>query len=207
MGRKLLMIARPDKRLVFSIVICVLIFGWLFLLQKNASTNSFTLGSGKLIRLHVLANSDSSSDQLLKLKVRDAVISHLKTRLNKAETIESAQQVIKESEKTIQHIAQDVIYTSGYKYPVDVAFGLHYFPVKSYGDLVLPAGQYEAVRILIGKAEGSNWWCVLFPPLCFVDITHATAVRPVQDNIQTDYSKQNIKFKWKIAEFWNRTKD
>lgn len=199
-------------RLVWLIGLCTFVVsGWFLLLlhQGNKQNLPVTLGQEKLIRLHVLANSDSQEDQRLKLEVRDAVIQYLAPYLEHAESVESARQIVLEHQAKLVEVAEGIIAKNGAKYPVSVQMGIFDFPIKSYGDLVLPAGKYEAVRILIGKAEGKNWWCVLFPPLCFIDVTNATAVPAIStsENQTDNQQPANIKFRWKIAELFSSEKN
>ena len=123
----------------------------------------------KLIRFHVIANSDSEDDQELKLKVRDAVIAYLEPKLEKSSSIEESEEIIKGEYKNLEKISKNIIDENGYTY--NVAIGLKYsnFPAKQYSSVVLPAGEYKALKIVIGEGKGKNWWCVMFPPLCFVD--------------------------------------
>lgn len=123
----------------------------------------------EIIRFHVIAHSDSIADQRLKLAVRDVIVQEMKARFAAAETKEQAVAITKAGLKDIQSIAQREINRQGYHYPVTVAYGDYPFPQKSYQDLTLPAGNYQAVRVTIGDGRGENWWCVLFPPLCFLD--------------------------------------
>ena len=123
----------------------------------------------KLIRFHVLANSDSEEDQQLKLKVRDAVIDYLQPKLRDSKSINESERIILEEEGNLINICRDVIEKNGYNYDVHIDLGYSKFPNKQYSSVVLPAGEYKALRILIGKGQGKNWWCVMFPPLCFVD--------------------------------------
>lgn len=123
----------------------------------------------KLIRFHVLANSDSEEDQQLKLKVRDAVIDYLQPKLRDSKSINESERIILEEEGNLINICRDVIEKNGYNYDVHIDLGYSKFPTKQYSSVVLPAGEYKALRILIGKGQGKNWWCVMFPPLCFVD--------------------------------------
>ena len=123
----------------------------------------------KLIRFHVLANSDSEEDQQLKLKVRDAVIDYLQPKLRNSKSINESEKIIINEEDNLINICEDVIQANGYDYGVDIELGYSNFPTKQYSSVVLPAGEYKALRILIGKGQGKNWWCVMFPPLCFVD--------------------------------------
>jgi stage II sporulation protein R len=131
--------------------------------------------SSKLIRLHVIANSDSPEDQALKLRVRDRIIEALNMQLQGIDDIEESREFIKTHLGFIEDIARKEIEKSGKDYTVKAVFGKFPFPVKSYGYITLPAGEYEALRVILGKGRGANWWCVLFPPLCFVDITHGVA--------------------------------
>jgi stage II sporulation protein R len=127
--------------------------------------------AGKLIRFHVIANSDDKVDQELKLKVRDAVLEYVSPKLINSKSIEESRVIINSEDKNIKKVAQMVINKNGFKYSADTTLSEEYFPVKTYGNITLPQGEYEAYRILIGSGRGQNWWCVMFPPLCFVDIT------------------------------------
>ncbi|GIM29653.1 stage II sporulation protein R [Clostridium polyendosporum] len=124
----------------------------------------------KLIRFHVIANSDSNEDQNLKLKVRDKVLEYISPKLKDSQNIEQSRKIIKENDDKIRIIAEDIIKKNGYNYEVKTTLGFENFPVKMYGNITLPQGNYEAYRIIIGGGKGQNWWCVMFPPLCFVDI-------------------------------------
>ena len=122
----------------------------------------------KVVRLHVLANSDSEEDQALKLKVRDAVIEYMADQKD-LKTVDETREYLKENKKRLQRIAEGVIAAQGYDYPAAVELGVRYIPQKTYGDITFPAGNYEALNITIGSGQGENWWCVLFPPLCLLD--------------------------------------
>ena len=123
----------------------------------------------KLIRFHVIANSDSDEDQNLKLKVRDAVIDYLQPKLELSNSVEESESIIKSEYKELENISKNIILENGYKYDVSVGIDYSTFPTKQYSNVVLPAGEYKALRIIIGEGKGKNWWCVMFPPLCFVD--------------------------------------
>jgi len=124
-----------------------------------------------LIRFHVLANSDNEEDQNLKLKVKDEVISYLYSYLKDSKSLEESRKVLMEQEDYVKEIANKVIKENGFNYSVKTELGYENFPEKSYGNIVLPQGEYEAFRIIIGNGKGHNWWCVMFPPLCFIDVT------------------------------------
>ncbi|QJW48658.1 stage II sporulation protein R [bacterium BFN5] len=192
-----------------SILFALVLLGWTFLFEQIKQNAPVSFEQEGLIRFHVLANSDKPEDQQLKLKVRDAVIAYLAPQLEHLTDPEDARQVVVENEGKLIDIAQHVIVENGANYPVSIEFGVFDFPVKSYGNFVLPAGKYEAVRILIGNAEGKNWWCVLFPPLCFIDITNAAAVPTDNVNVisESENVNKNIEIKWKVAEVWDLIND
>lgn len=123
----------------------------------------------KLIRFHVIANSDSDEDQNLKLKVRDAIINYLQPKLLESESIEESESIIKKEYDELEKISKSIISENRYDYDVKVGIDYSEFPTKQYSNVVLPAGEYKALRIIIGEGKGKNWWCVMFPPLCFVD--------------------------------------
>lgn len=125
----------------------------------------------KLIRFHVIANSDSAEDQALKLKVRDKVLEYITPKLKNSKSIDESRKILKDNDEAIRKIAESVISKNRYKYGVKTELSYEKFPVKTYGNITLPQGEYEAYRIIIGSGSGQNWWCVMFPPLCFIDIT------------------------------------
>ncbi|WP_312200183.1 stage II sporulation protein R [Anaerospora hongkongensis] len=182
---------------------CFIIAGWGTLIWQARQSAAVSIPNGDLIRLHVLANSDKPQDQQLKLKVRDAVIAYLAPYLGKAESTEEARSVIHSRKAEIIAAAQAVVKENGAAYSVDLQEGMFDFPVKAYGDLVLPAGKYEAVRILLGDAQGKNWWCVLFPPLCFIDAANATAVPGVKMENDKKADAGKVELRWKFIEWLN----
>lgn len=127
----------------------------------------------KMIRFHVRANSNSTVDQELKLYVKDAVINFVKPLLAYSEDIEETKEILNLHMDEIRQTAANIIAWQGYEYDVNVYFTKEQFPIKQYGDMTFPAGEYEALRIDIGEARGDNWWCVMYPPLCFIDATNA----------------------------------
>ncbi|MDO4540602.1 MAG: stage II sporulation protein R [Syntrophomonadaceae bacterium] len=122
----------------------------------------------KVLRLHVQANSDSVRDQALKLEVRDAVVEYMREELASAEDLREAEALARAHRDEITACAVRTLAENGCHEPVAVYIGGDNFPEKAYGDLVLPAGRYQAVRVVIGSGQGQNWWCVLFPPLCLL---------------------------------------
>lgn len=144
------------------LIICFVFCGTFALAEGNKPLNR------EVLRLHVIANSDSSSDQALKLQVKDQVIKAMKAEFSALESADEARDHAIMRMPLIKAEAEKTIREQGYDYPVQVYVGEYDFPVKSYGNIIFPAGRYPAVRIVIGQGAGKNWWCVLFPPLCMV---------------------------------------
>lgn len=155
--------------------------------------------ASELIRFHVIANSDSFADQTLKLHVRDVVVADMKKRFSAANSRQEAEKIVTTNMAEIKRIAQEQVYREGKEYPVEVVLGDFYFPTKSYGSLTLPAGDYHAVRIVIGEGKGKNWWCVLFPPLCFVDSVQTLEKNEAAQGLKV-FEKDNVEFRLKCVD-------
>ena len=119
-----------------------------------------------VLRLHVLANSDSSEDQALKLEVRDRILEETATLFKDCKTKDEAREAVESNLDKIREIAEQTVREAGYDYSVSVSLGEEEYPTKNYEECCFPAGEYLSLRVMIGEAEGENWWCVLFPPLC-----------------------------------------
>ena len=174
------------KRLKIGRIFVILILLSLFILISaisyvDAVSNNI---ADSVFRLHVIANSDSKEDQELKLKVRDELLSYMNIISKDSTSKQEAMQIANEHKEEFTQIAEKVIKENGYNYTVNVQIGKADFPTKYYGDITLPAGTYDALKVQIGEAKGQNWWCVMFPPLCFVDVS--TGIVP-------DNSKQELK--------------
>lgn len=162
-----------------KMIICILsVIGLVFLagcdaknIEGEGITYNYNDVKDKLIRFHVLANSDSKEDQELKMKVKNEVIKYMEPLLKKSENLDMTRELLNENKEKIMGIAKEVIKKEGYDYSVKIEFKRENFPEKVYGNIILPQGEYEAFRILIGEHKGENWWCVMFPPLCFTDVT------------------------------------
>ena len=168
-----------------------------------------------LIRFHVLANSNSKEDQELKLKVRDAVLAAYQEDFQSLNTVEDARKYLHRYMSAIQETAQNVIRQEGYAYEAEVSLTTDAFPTKKYGNIVLPAGYYQALRIEIGNGGGHNWWCVMFPPICYTmeeetlpeDMENAleeTLDAETNGLIHYEEADTEIRFRFKIVELWNR---
>lgn len=173
--------------------------------------------SSKLIRFHVIANSDSVEDQNLKLKVKDEVIKFMAPILKNSNSVEQSREILKKNDLKIKEISAKIIKENGYDYKVNTSLSKENFPVKTYGNITLPEGKYEAYRILIGDAKGKNWWCVMFPPLCFVDVTKgevadketSAEMKKVLNDDEFNYvdnENNKVEFKFKIVEIFNNLK-
>ena len=162
-----------------------------------------------IIRFHVRANSDSDSDQQLKLK--NEVTALLQPMLTNSDSVEQSRNIIAQHMQDIKDTALDTIHNEGYSYDVNVYFEKSYFPMKSYADVTFPPGEYEAFRIDIGDADGRNWWCVLYPPLCFVDAVYGELPKESKEqlkNVLTDdeynaITKVRYKYRFKYLTFLN----
>ena len=205
-----------------NFILIILIFIYIFLLSINY-TQAVSLNlSDSVFRLHIIANSDSSDDQNLKLKVRDNIIDYMNTLTENTSNKDEVISIASNHLNTFKEIALNTIKDNGYNYNVNIEIGNFYFPTKSYSNISFPAGNYDALKIEIGKAIGQNWWCVLFPPLCFVNST--TGIVPedskniLKENMDSESYKlinegnnnetntSDIKIKFKIIEFFNNLK-
>lgn len=147
----------------------------------------------KIIRLHVVANSDSPEDQQLKLQVRDKVIGRMSGRFEGLKDIAEVKGVIEGSLGEIETIARETIEENGKLYNVNAAFARTDFPTKTYGNLTLPAGTYQALNIVIGEGKGKNWWCVMFPPLCFIDIAHGVVPEKTMNELKESLTDEEYR--------------
>ncbi|ONI45844.1 stage II sporulation protein R [Candidatus Epulonipiscioides gigas] len=162
-----------------SVVLCLL-FALFWLNIKAFAKHTNLLLKEEVIRFHILANSDTTEDQLIKEHVRDAVIGHMEPILSKASSVEESRELLNENMNLMKEISEDVIKLWGKDYAINIELADTPFPTKKYDNVVFPTGIYEACRILIGEANGQNWWCVMYPPLCYLDV--ATGVVPLKEN-------------------------
>jgi stage II sporulation protein R len=148
----------------------------LYIPKNEVTANDEIVIPSDAIRLRILANSDKEEDQVLKRKVRDAVNKEITTWVSGLTSKEEAKKLLQSKLPEIQQIAEKVAEQENENQKVKVNFGKVDFPTKLYGEFLYPAGEYEAILITLGKGEGANWWCVLFPPLCFLDFSNGVAV-------------------------------
>ena len=201
------------KRFFYIISLFILFLGFIFISAKSYANNVLDDLADNFFRLHILANSDSDEDQNLKLKVRDNIIKYMDTLSYDGLTKEDAINLTCSNLNNFKQIAEKTINDEGYNYSVNLKIGNFYFPTKEYGNVSLPAGYYDALKIEIGNAEGKNWWCSLFPPLCFVDISAGVIDEESEEFLKENLSEdefaiitdpsENVKFKFKIIEMLN----
>lgn len=195
---------RWELALLLALGLCLL--GGLWLEEEQAGL------ADSLVRLHVLANSDSEEDQALKLKVRDGVLEQAGQLLEQTDTLEQARQVLADNLTLLEQTGQAVVDREGYDYPVSVSLERTWFPTKEYEDFALPAGTYQALRVVIGQGEGQNWWCVVFPPLCLGSATESAAELALESGVSDQQvalmtgSSQGYVIKFKALELWDGLK-
>lgn len=160
-----------------------------------------------VLRLHILANSDSKEDQTLKIKVRDKILSMSDTLFYSGnDGILQAEKSVADNIKHIEEIAQEFICEQGYNYNVKCELVNMYFNTREYDTFTMPAGNYDALRITIGKGEGKNWWCVLYPPLCLSASIKSKNIDALFNKKQADLlkGKQKYKYKFALVELYNK---
>lgn len=173
-------------------------------LQKGIASN--------IIRFHVRAESDSKEDQWLKLQVKEAVLAYISPVLSKSQSVDESRQLLYNESENIRNVAAATLRSLGDESDVNVYFENCYFPMKTYGDMTFPPGEYEAFRVDIGEAQGKNWWCVLYPPLCFVDAVYGEVPEESKEELkgvltEEEYSMvsgENAKFRFKYLKIFNR---
>ncbi len=144
---------------------CLLITAFAILFPASALSDGKAIRDG-VIRLHILANSDSPEDQALKLTVRDQILDSVAELTDGCDNRDEAEQKVKAGLDHLEAIGEEIVQAEGYDYPVTVTLTEEYYPTREYEDFRLPAGRYLSLRIIIGEGQGHNWWCVVFPPVC-----------------------------------------
>ncbi len=140
--------------------------------------------ASEVVRFHVIGNSDSKTDQELKLKIKDKITKELKPLLENVNSVEEARIILSDNLTYMEELSKELISANGFNYSAKASLKYDYFPLKVYGDIALPPGNYEAVRIELGSAKGQNWWCLMFPPLCFVDSTYSVVPDSSKEQLQ-----------------------
>ncbi len=191
--------------ILFALFFTITVYSYATNISEGLAENIF--------RLHILANSDSEEDQALKLKVRDAILAYMETLTIETSDKQAVIELSNEHIEDFKQIAEHVIQENGYEYSVNIEIGNFYFPTKYYGNISLPAGNYDALKIEIGEAQGQNWWCSLFPPLCFVSVSSGVIDEKGEEYLRENLSdeefaivsedSETVEFKFKIIELIN----
>lgn len=195
-------------------LIVLILFSFFIFISAASYVNAVSEDIAQSVfRLHVIANSDSKEDQDLKYKVRDKVLEYMNEISKNCSSKEEVILLAEEHKEEFKKVAENAIKQNGYDYEVNIKIGNFDFPTKTYGDISLPAGEYDALRIEIGEAKGQNWWCVMFPPLCFVDVTSGVVpdeskevmkenLNDEEYNLISDKESSDIQFKFSLIEFF-----
>ncbi len=188
--------------LVLIVVLCGAVFTRVMQVKANAVQEKL---SGEVFRFHVIANSDSEEDQELKMKVKEAVVAYLRETLSGAENAAEAKAWAIRHKEELVRVSEEVLRAEGCSDKVTAEVVRCEFPDKTYGDITFPAGWYDALRIRIGKAQGHNWWCVLYPNLCFMDSVHAVVPKEGKEELRSVLTDEEyamivkgtpVKIKW-----------
>ncbi len=155
----------------------------------------------EVFRFHVIANSDSEQDQALKMKVKEKVIAYMEEKLPESDSVEMTKEWAVSNMSRIENIAQQVLREEGCFHDVRGTMENCYFPDKTYGDVTFPQGYYDALRIEIGAAEGANWWCVLYPNLCFLDAVHAVVPEEGKDKLKNVLDEEEYEMVTALSKF------
>ena len=208
------------KSLLYTLLVTLLI-SLLALTSAYSYSDNMQHGiASNLVRLPVIANSDSGKGQAIKRKIRDNVLDYMKSQTVNLKSTNEARDLIINNLGIFEKIAQDTLKANGFNYEAKAYFGKFPFPTKVYGDVTLPPGEYQALRIVLGKGSGANWWCVMFPPLCFVDaskgIVPDSSKSQLKSSMTTEEynvimsnsssSESEIKIKFKIVELFQQSK-
>lgn len=198
------------SKLKTTLLIMFLLFVYVLIAASSYTKAVCTDIANNVFRLHVIANSDSEEDQNLKYIVRDSILSYVNGILENINNKEDVVLTINNHIDEIKNIAQQAVYNEGFTYDVEIEVGNFKFPTKTYGNISLPPGLYDALRVKIGNASGKNWWCVMFPPLCFVDVSSGIVPEDSKELMESnlsseDYalvssSKNTTKIKFKVVE-------
>ncbi len=169
--------------------------------------------AGKILRFHVVANSDTDKDQQLKLKIRDRIGTYLQDKLKDADSLDKCIAIMEKEQAAIENCAKEIVKEEGFSYAVKAEIAEVDFPVKSYGMYTFPAGNYQALKVTVGSGEGQNWWCVMYPNMCFANSVYEVVDENAKEELQAvltedEYreimaeSKMHVKFRY-FADFFD----
>ncbi|MBO5349726.1 MAG: stage II sporulation protein R [Clostridia bacterium] len=199
------------SKLLFIFFIIII---FIFISAKSYSNTMFKNISNSFLRLHIIANSDSTEDQMVKYKIRDAIIEYMSPYFDGVSSKDDALTILNNHINEIYNIALDVASSNGYYYPITVSVGNFYFPTREYDTITLPEGYYDALKIELGESKGQNWWCVMFPSLCILESSDSDfsddSKKILQENLNSEeYSiisnekkSVDLKIKFKLIELF-----
>lgn len=207
------------NRVIFllALLIASLVTGmvsWQLRVQAEKETQEHL--AQEVLRFHILANSDSDEDQALKMTVKEEVLGYLEGAMPEDMDVAETTDWMRRHTDELENLSKEIVLQEGYDYPVSAAVTTCWFPEKSYGDLTFPAGNYEALRIEIGTAKGHNWWCVLYPNLCFLDAVNAVVPEEGKQELKNVLSEEeysqitmttDFKIKWYFPELLKGLRD
>ena len=189
------------KKYIHLFVLAVIIAGMLLCLPFFDSCEELT---EDVLRVHILANSDSAADQSLKLSVRDRVLEGCSAYYTGCGSKAEALALTRDHLSEIEHIAADEIHRRGFDYPVRAEVGEMFFTTRYYDAFTLPAGCYDALRLTIGDGEGQNWWCVMYPSLCVGAASEREMKDKLDDGEYQVVTEAQYDFRFKLVEYWER---
>lgn len=194
---------KTEKALLFGLILSILVGSF------SAFASDCSAIRESVLRLHILANSDSDEDQALKLKVRDRILEETGDLFENASDLENAESSAANSLELVRSIAEDEVRKQGYDYPVRAELCNMFFETRQYDDITMPAGRYDAVRITIGEAKGHNWWCVLYPPMCIPAAQPKQELGDVltEDGMEVVTSKPKYEVRFAFVELFERIKE
>lgn len=200
------------KNLKIFTLLIILFFLYIFLSAKSYSSFVFNNLSNEVLRLHIIANSNSSEDQYLKLKIRDNVLNYLNSHSDSLKSKNDVILFINNNQSEISKIINNTIFENGYNYSYSFKIDNCYFPTKNYGDITFPLGNYDCLNIKIGNGNGENWWCVMFPPVC-INTSSVIVDDSSQDILKDSINNESFsivtnesadyRIKFKILEIFN----
>lgn len=198
--------------ILLSLVIAALVtWFWMWRSGLAAQAKMQEHLASEVLRFHILANSDSDSDQKLKLTIRDQILDYLEVRMPEGLDVTGTKRWMRRHVDDLEELGRKAAAEEGFDYPVTAAVTTCWFPDRTYGDLTFPAGNYEALRVEIGDAKGHNWWCVLYPGLCFFDSVNVVVPEKSRETLQNVLTEEEYAFmendfqiKWYFAEQWKK---
>jgi len=191
-----------NKHIVLGAIILGLAWVFLYSVSLAARGSSAPIHHNQVLRLHIVAHSNSPAEQALKLALRDGVWHFMNELVNEASSMHEARSIISENLPAIENIANQIIIENHSRHDVSANLTSLNFPVMSYAGIIFPQGRYEALQIVVGSGFGNNWWCVMFPPMCLMEITQAEVVEVLEETQDV-----LVRPRFFLTELWGRLFD